>query len=116
MARISVLAHKFRVKIKKKGLRREILAFVLVFTRVFRPRTRFYSRLGGGTSSIFGCSGPKMHSSGTGLVVLFWGTILARRGTFLAWGAQAVILGAHGPKMPPVAPGLGYKAPKYTIL
>ena len=47
MMRISVLAHKSRGEDQKeKGLRGEILDFVLVFTRVFRLGTRIYSRLG----------------------------------------------------------------------
>ena len=88
---ISVLARKFRgedqKKRRKKGLRRrENLGFALAFTRVFRPGTRLYSRLGG--------TSPEMHSGGNKPVTFFWGT-------FLAWGgAQAVIWGGKAPKCP----------------
>ena len=72
---------------KKKGLRRKILAFVLAFTRVFRPETRLYSRLG--ARSVFWVgTGHEMHSGGAGPVTFFWATILAWKGTFLAWGAR----------------------------
>ena len=55
MVRISLRAHKFRGEDQKnkKGLRREILGSIFVFTRVFRPGTKFYSCLGG-TSGILG--------------------------------------------------------------
>ena len=47
MVLISVLALKFRGEdLKKKGLRREVLYFVLALTRVFRPGTGVYPRLG----------------------------------------------------------------------
>ena len=49
MERNSVLAHEFKGE-TKKGLRLEILGFVLAFTSVFRPGTRRYSRLRGSSS------------------------------------------------------------------
>ena len=48
-----------------------------------------------------------MHSSGTGPVTLFWGTILTwGKGTFFVWAAEEVISGDKAPKYPLVAPGL----------
>ena len=73
-----VLAHKFRVEDTKNGLQREILSFVLTFTRIFCPGTILYSRLRGGAQVVFwGRTFPEMHSDGTGPVTFFWGTILA---------------------------------------
>ena len=42
-----------------------------------------------------------MHTSGTGPVTFFWGTILAWGGTLLAWRGISSDLGRHGPKIPP---------------
>ena len=92
--RFSVLAHKFRGEDQKKGFRLEILAFILAFSRVFRPGIRLYSRLED-RSSILGGTGPEMDSSDTGTVTFFWGTFLAWRDIFLALGSQAVIWGAR---------------------
>ena len=62
------------VKTKKEA----ILGFVWPFTSVSRPGTRLYSRLRGGAQAVFlGGTGSEMHSSGTGLVTVFWSTILA---------------------------------------
>ena len=91
---------------KIKGLRRKILGSFLAFSGVFCPGTKFHSRLGG-TRSFLGGTGLEMHSSGTGPVTLFWGTILAwghtsRLGeTPRLVGLQAVIWGGMAPKCPP---------------
>ena len=78
MVRISLLAHTFRGEDqkKKKGLRRKIVGSVLGCSRVFRHGTKFRSRLWD-TNSFFGGTGSEIHSSGTGPVTFFWGTILA---------------------------------------
>ena len=83
------------MKTRKKSLPREILGFIVMFNRVFRLRTKVYSRLWGGAQTIFWGA---QASKSTGSVTLFWGTILA-------WGAQAVI-GEHGPEMLFEAPSL----------
>ena len=49
--------------------------------------------LSGAQGLFLGGTGPEMHSSGTGPVTFF-------RGTILAWGAQAVIWGGTAPKCP----------------
>ena len=89
MVQISVLAHNFSGE-EKKDLWH-------AFTRVFRPGTKLYSRLGS-TSSILWGKGLKMHSSGTGLLLSF-ATQSSLGGTFLAQGGTA-------PKCPPIAPDL----------
>ena len=68
-----------------------------------------FIKLGGTTSSTLGGTGPDMHSSGTGPVTLFWGTILAWRAYFSLRGTQAVIWPGTAPKCSPLAPDLsGY--------
>ena len=48
-----------------------------------------------------------MHSSSTGLVTFFWGTILAWGDTFLACGAQAVTWEVQQQNAPPRGTGTG---------
>ena len=55
--------------------------------------------LGGAPAVFWVGTSTKMHSSVTGPVTFF-------RGTILALGAQAVVWEGHGPEMPPVVPGL----------
>ena len=50
-------------------------------------------------------TGPKMHASGMGPVTLFWCTILAWGHTSRLRGTRSDLVG-HGPKMPPLVPGL----------
>ena len=93
MVRISILAIKFRVGDQKKGLWR-------TFTCIFCPGTKLYSRLGlGAQAEFWGVTGPKMHFSGSGLLV-FGGAQSSLGGAFLAWGAQAITWGAR-PEIPP---------------
>ena len=91
MVRISVLSHQFGGEDRKKGLRCEILVFVVAFTCGFRPGMRLYTP-SRGTSSILGGKGPEMHSSGTGPVTFFY---------FSLGEAQAVIWENTAPKCPP---------------
>ena len=87
MMRISLLVHKFSNKDQKKKHKkrfwRKILGLVLAYNRVFRPGTKLYSLFRRGALAVFwGSTGPKIHSSGTGPVTFFWGTILAWGHTF----------------------------------
>ena len=52
MVQISLLPQDSGVKTKKKGLRREILGLVFAYTRLFRPGTKLYSRLGSISSNL----------------------------------------------------------------
>ena len=90
----------------RKGFRREILGFVLAFTRVFVLEQDF-THVWGGTSSIFGRYSSKIPSSGTRHATFFCGTILAWGGTFLAWKGTSGDLGRDAtPKCSTAAPGL----------
>ena len=90
MVRISVLAHKFRDGDQKKGFRR-------AFTCVFHFGTKLRSRLGS--------TGPKMHSSGSGLLLSFVAHF-SLGGAHFSLGGHKQWFGGHGPEMPPVAPCL----------
>ena len=108
MVQNSFLSHKFRCEDKKKGFWRKISGFVFAFTRVYRPRTKFYSCLGGGTSSIFGGHRPR-NALQWHLACYFLSEHNPRLGsTLLAWGGgtRSDLGGAFSPEMPPVAPGL----------
>ena len=70
VVRISVLAHRFRDEDKKKGLHREILGFVVLFTRVFVLERKF-THAWGDTSSILGGTGPKSTPVAPGLLLCF---------------------------------------------
>ena len=104
MVQISLLAHKFRVKIKKKGLRRDILGLILAYTRVFCPETKHYSRLGGHR--------PQNALQWHRVCYFLSGRDPRLGGTILAWGHTSRLggtsddLGGYGPEKPPVAPGL----------
>ena len=101
MAWMSVLAHKFTGEDKKKGLRREILGFVLRLLSVFRPGKRLYSRLSSiyftlcsiyftrlysRLSSILGAKASKCTTVAPGLLRSF-GHIARFEGAFFAWEA-----------------------------
>ena len=75
-----------------------------MFTRVHVPKRNFTHTWG--QKQYFGGTVPEKHSGGTGLVTLFWGTILVWEVHFSLEGIQAVIWGGHGPKMSPVGLGL----------
>ena len=67
----------------------------MLFTRVFRPETKLYSRMGEHKQYFVG-TGPEMHTNGTEPVIFFWGTIFAKGTHFsLAGVAQTVIWGAR---------------------
>ena len=108
MMQISVLDHKVRGEDQiKKVLRREILNFVVAFTRVFRLETRLYSDLVDHKQYCFwgGAQAPKCTPVAPGQLLFLGAKSLLGRGTFLAWGGTGSDLG-HGPEMSSVAPRL----------
>ena len=107
MVQISVLVHRFRDEDqnKRKSSSRNLRLRCNVHP-CFCPRTRVYSRLEGLKQYFWGMAQAlKSTLEAPGLLFCFGAQSSLGGGTFLAWGAQAVIWG-HGSEMSPVAPGL----------
>ena len=110
MARISVLARKFRGKDQNKNRKRSSdrnLRLRLGIHSCFSSWDEINHAWRVGTSSILGMHSSKMHSSDTKSVTFFWGTILAWGAHFSLGEGTSCDLGEHGPKCASVAPGLG---------
>ena len=88
-------------KTKKKGLRREILGFVLAFTCVYRSGTSSVLTLGVDAQTVFwGAQAPKCTPVAPGLQ-LVWGTQSSLGGRISRWGGTSSDLGEQAPKCPP---------------
>ena len=96
MVQTSLFAHKFRGEHqKKKGLMGEILGSVFVFTRVFLPGAKFYSRFRG--HYFGGEQVPKFTPVAPGLLLSFGAH-------FLLGGSASSDFGGTAPKCPPWRP------------
>ena len=101
MVHISLFAHKFRGEDQKKGLRGEILGSVFVFTRVFLPGTKFYSRFRG---TNLGEHRPRNSLPWPRACCFLSGHNPRWGGTLLAWGSISSDFGGTAAKCPPWRP------------
>ena len=88
----------------RKGLRREILGFVLAFTCVFCPGTRLYTHAWGAKAVFWRGAISEMSSSDTGPVSFLFAHYPRWGGTFLAWEGSSSDFWEAQPQNAPVAP------------